>query len=289
MAGRALIWFINMCRHKFTRVLGLVAAAAAVEMLLPSIGSTQEFRRDQAASEAAPPLVVELRLHGGLRQRLLYISPPKPLAAIVMLPGGAGNIDIESNGDIRHGDNFVVRSRELWVQRGYAVVIPDTINHANLRGDRSSPEYGGIVVELAEFARSQAGVPVFLLGTSQGAIAAVNGATHAPQGSVSGLILTESVSRVGKSGETVFSAKPENVRVPLLIVANRSDRCNVAPPGDAPRIAAAMGHSPKVQVRFVSGGINRSRHACGSLSPHGYYGIETRIVDLVARWISEHR
>ncbi|MDI4236746.1 alpha/beta fold hydrolase [Bradyrhizobium sp. Arg237L] len=267
----------------------MAAAAAAVGMLFPSFGQTQELQRDKVAGEAAPALVVELRLHSGMRQRLLYISPPKPLAAIVMLPGGGGNIGIESNGDVRHGDNFVVRSRELWVQRGYAVVIPDTTAHANLRRDRSTPEYGRIVVELADFARSQAGVPVFLLGTSQGSIAAVNGAAHAPGGDVSGLVLTESVSRMGKSGETVFSAEPENVRVPVLIVANRSDRCNVAAPGDAPRIAAAMSHSPEVQVRFVSGGISRSRRACGSLSPHGYYGIETRVVDLIARWISEHR
>ncbi|WP_454631508.1 alpha/beta hydrolase [Bradyrhizobium cenepequi] len=264
----------------------MAAAAATVVMLLPSFGQTQELRRDQVA---APSLVVELRLHSGMRQRLLYISPPKPLAAIVMLPGGAGNIDIESNGDIRHGDNFVVRSRELWVQRGYAVVIPDTIADANLRGDRSTPEYGRIVVELAEFARSQAGVPVFLLGTSQGSIAAVNGAAHAPPGGVSGLILTESVSRIGKSGETVFSAEPENVRVPVLIVANRSDRCDVAPPDDARRIAAAMSHSSDVKVQFVSGGIARSRRACGSLSPHGYYGIETHVVDIISNWIGEHR
>jgi pimeloyl-ACP methyl ester carboxylesterase len=258
-------------------------------MLLPSLGRTQELRPDPAAGKAAPVLVVELRLHSGMRQRLLYISPPKPLAAIVMLPGGAGNIDIESNGDIGHDNNFVVRSREMWVQRGYAVIIPDAIDDANLRGDRSTAEYGGIVVELADFARAQAAVPVFLLGTSQGSIAAVNGAAHAPAGDISGLILTESVSRMGESGETVFSAEPQNVRVPVLIVANRSDRCDVAPPGDARRIAAAMNHSPEVQVRFVSGGMLRSRRACGSLSPHGYYGIETHVVDIISNWIGEHR
>jgi hypothetical protein len=50
-----------------------------------------------------------------------------------------------------------------------------------------------------------------------------------------------------------------------------------------------MNHSPEVQVRFVSGGMLRSRRACGSLSPHGYYGIETHVVDIISNWIGEHR
>jgi hypothetical protein len=40
------------------------------------------------------------------------------------------------------------------VQRGYAVLIPDTIDHANLRGERSSAQYAAVIRELIEFVRS---------------------------------------------------------------------------------------------------------------------------------------
>lgn len=226
---------------------------------------------------------------GGGSQRALYLSPPKPRGTLVMLPGGAGDIGIGRDGQLRHGDNFVVRTRDLWLARGYAVVIPDAPDHESLRGRRSLPGYAAVVRDLVGIARSQAPGPVFLLGTSQGSIAAVNGAAHMPSGWIAGVVLTESVSRLGGSGETVFSASPEDVRVPVLVVANRDDRCAVAPPGDVPGIARALSAAPEVRVLSVSGGTDRSGDACGSLSPHGYDGIEPLVVGDIADWLDAHR
>jgi hypothetical protein len=232
--------------------------------------------------------VFDLPLPNGDHQRVLYAAPPHPWATIVMLPGGAGDIGVERDGDLRHDDNFVVRTRALWVARGYAVLILDTIDRANLRGVRSSPAYGRLVDGVVGFTHTQARGPVFLLGTSQGSIAAMNGAAHAPPGSIAGVVLTESVSRIGASGETVFSADPQDVTVPALVVANRDDACDVAPPEDAPRIAVAMTHSPDVRVLAVAGGITRSIKACGSLTPHGYYGIEMPVVEQISQWMRAH-
>jgi pimeloyl-ACP methyl ester carboxylesterase len=272
-----------------------VVAAMSVLQSTPARLQGREFGYDRttespmAAADTLQARTFDLPLHGGVRQRTLYLSPAKPVASIVMLPGGAGDIGLKTGSDISHGDNFVVRTREVWVNHGYAVIIPDTIDGHNLRGRRSSHEYAAVVAQLADFARSQASAPVFLLGTSQGSIAAMNGAAHASPGLISGIILTESVSVIGGSGESVFTAAPEQVRVPALIVANRADRCDVAPPEDAPRIAAAMKNSPDVRVEYVDGGIAKSSRACGSLTPHGYYGIETQVTDAIVRWIDSHR
>jgi hypothetical protein len=99
-------------------------------------------------------------------------------------------------------------------------------------------------------------------------------------------VLTESVSRKGGSHETVFDAHPEFVNVPALVVANRDDACKVAPPDDAPKIAASMTHSPRTNVIYVSGGVLRSTD-CGSLSPHGYCGIEQSVIDAIVAWMKE--
>jgi pimeloyl-ACP methyl ester carboxylesterase len=219
------------------------------------------------------------------RQHILYVTPDHPRATIVMLPGGSGDIGLEPDGSLRHGDNFVVRTRALWVAKGYAVLIPDAVDGANLRGLRSSPQYVRLVADLIAFAKAQFPVPVFLLGTSQGSIAAVNGAAHAAPGAVAGVVLTESVSRLGGSHETVFDADPQSVRVPALIVANRDDACPVAPPGDAAKIAAALTHARSVQVLSVSGGVYQSKGPCESLTPHGYDGIEPQVIDAIDRWM----
>jgi hypothetical protein len=33
----------------------------------------------------------------------------------------------------------------------------------------------------------------------------------------------------------------------------------------------------------------KSHKACGSLTPHGYYGIEAQVIDIIARWLDAHR
>jgi pimeloyl-ACP methyl ester carboxylesterase len=252
--------------------------------LVLSPASAQPFGSSAGGRER----VIDLPLKGEGHQRVLYLRPEHPWATIVMLPGGAGDVGIERDGVIRHPDNFVVRSRALWTDNGVAVVIPDTIDRANLRGQRSSPRYAEIVDRLIAFASDQSQVPVFLLGTSQGSIAAMNGAAHAKPGTLAGVVLTESISRMGGSHETVFDAYPEEVHVPALIVANRDDRCTVAPPGDARRIAAAITASPSVEVFTVAGGVVATKRPCGSLSPHGYYGIESEVVNDIVRWMHQH-
>ena len=246
----------------------------------------------QAAGAVATPSpadrVFELPLPDGSHQTVLLASPPHARGTIVMLPGGSGDVGLERDGDIKHGDNFVVRTRDLWNRRGYAVLIPDTIDHANLRGRRSSPAYAHVVDELVGFAHEHVAGPVFLLGTSQGSIAAMNGAAHAANGAIAGVVLTESVSVMGGSKETVFSADPQQVRAPALVVANRDDRCNVAPPQAAPHIAASMTASHDVRVLEVSGGVSRSKKECGSLTPHGYFGIEDQVVAGISRWMEAH-
>ncbi|MDB5504261.1 MAG: uncharacterized protein JWR89_4163 [Tardiphaga sp.] len=218
----------------------------------------------------------------GAPQRALYVTPLHPRASIVMLPGGAGDVGLGADGALAHDNNFVVRSRALWVAEGFAVLIPDG---DNLRGRRSSPDYAALVGALVAAAKAQASGPVFLLGTSQGAIAAMNGAAHLRHGEIAGVVLSESVSVLGGSHETVFDAHPGEVNVPALVVANRDDRCNVAPPQDAAKIAATMRDSPAVKVLNVSGGTQRSSRDCGSLSPHGYYGIEQTVVSAIAAWM----
>jgi hypothetical protein len=264
----------------------LFAATGAALALAPPAGSQTN------PSWWAPVVgerVADLPIGAGLTQRVLFAAPARPRATLVMLPGGTGQVGVRRDGDLRHDDNFVVRTRADWLARGYAVLIPDTVDQADLRGVRSSLAYGRLVDGLATFAHSQVRAPVFLLGTSQGTIAAMNGAAHARPGMISGVVLTESVSVPGRlSTETVFDADPGSVRVPALVVANREDACDVAPPAMASRIAAAMTHAPSVRVLTVSGGVQQSSKGCGSLSPHGYYGVERPVIAAITGWLQAH-
>jgi pimeloyl-ACP methyl ester carboxylesterase len=86
----------------------------------------------------------------------------------------------------------------------------------------------------------------------------------------------------------VFDAHPQNVHVPALVVANKDDRCKVAPPSMADAIARAMSNT-HASVLLVEGGEVRSSNECASLSPHGYLGIEDKVVDEIADWMAHVR
>jgi hypothetical protein len=270
----------------------LVAAALCVLSVATASAfeSQQRPLANEAAAHAASQasfLVRDLPLEDGGFQRVLYDSPPSALrGVIVMFAGGADDIGIEKNGDIKHGDNFVIRSRDLWIARGYGVVVVDAIGHQSMRGQRSTAAYAEVTRKIVAFAHQQANAPVWVLGTSQGSIAAMNAASHESGTSLAGVILTESVSILGGSHETVFDAHPQDVRIPALVVANKDDECKVAPPSMANAIAQSM-QNTHATVLVVQGGIVRSSNQCASLSPHGYYGIEDKVVDAIAGWM-EH-
>ena len=249
--------------------------------------SSQDGVRAVEVSSADEGIVEDLPLPGGGFQRVLYTAARRETKGIiVMFSGGTGEIDIEKNGHIKNAKNFVVRSDDLWRDRGYGVVLVDALDHQSMRGQRSGAAYAEVTKKVIEFAHGQANVPVWVLGTSQGSIAAMNAASHAGATPLAGLILTESVSILGGSHETVFDAHPDKVRAPSLVVANVDDRCKVAPPSMAQPIAQSIRHAPTT-VLTVSGGTQRTQDDCGSLTPHGYYGIEEKVVDDIVAWMQK--
>lgn len=240
-----------------------------------------------SCSVHAAPYVETLQLTGGKSMKVLYDAPEHPTATLVMLPGGTGRIGVAPDGHLRHSHEFTVRTRAEWVARGYAIVIPDTPNRMNLRGYRRTSDYAQALAVLLEYVRQQSSRPIFLIGASQGSIAAINAAAHVP--GVTGIVLAEAVSVNGHSGETVFDASPGDVRVPVLIVANKKDRCWVAPSSNASRVADALHRSTSVQIFTVDGGQQSAARACSAFSPHGYNGIETEVIEGIQHWIEQHK
>lgn len=124
---------VNRSRHSLS-----VAILLGLASLPNPVAARDHGARHRASSSpTVGQQVIDLTLRNGEHQRILVSAPTRPRGAIVMLPGGAGDLGLEG-GDIEHGDNFVVRTRALWNDRGYVVLIPDTVDHVNLRGLRSS-------------------------------------------------------------------------------------------------------------------------------------------------------
>jgi hypothetical protein len=102
---------------------------------------------------------------------------------------------------------------------------------------------------------------------------------------VSGVVLASSVTRPGRSGETLFDAEPGAIVVPVLVVNNQSDTCAFSRPGDAPTVLAALTSSPRKQLVMVaSSQIERRSDPCDGMSPHAYLGIDGIVAQLISDW-----
>jgi pimeloyl-ACP methyl ester carboxylesterase len=239
------------------------------------------------AAEPTDLTVIDLPLSGGDVQRIWYRQPAQPVAALVLLTGGDGVLSISSDGVIRRDGNFLVRTRAQWIEHGFAVAIPDVPgDRSTLMNGRLSRGYGEILRRIVELVRTRTSAPIWLVGTSQGTNAAANGAALMTQGEIAGVVLTSSVSRPSRqSSETVFAASLALISVPTLIVSHQGDRCVVTPPSDAAPIQRALTKAPKTEVMLFNGGFPPRSTECEAYAEHGYFGIESQVIDRISEWI----
>ena len=230
----------------------------------------------------AQNFAADIPLGSGGNERVLFASAANPRATLIMFPGGSGIVGVSASGTTTNL-NFLVRTLPLWLAQGFAVEILDAPNGASLLGQRHTSGYAAAIDRAIDFARSRANAPVWLVGTSQGSTAAANGAAHLG-GKIAGVVLSSSVTRQGRAGETVFDSEPGLIAAPALVVANQGDTCKLTPPGDAPNLVAALARSPRKEVIVVASDQIQS-DPCEAMSPHGYLGIEPAVVQRIGDWI----
>jgi len=255
-----------LARNKISTSLAGRVALVALALITPSL------------PVAAQAIVQDV---GG--SQVLFAGPANPRAIVLVFAGGPGIVGFNSANQITQGaNNFLLRTQPLWLAQGFAFA---TIGSpSSLLGQRHTAAYADTIARAIDFTRTRANVPVWLVGTSMGSIAAANGAAHLP-GRVAGVVLTSSVAAPNRSsGETVFDSDLGAIGVPALVVANRYDTCPSAGPGFAPQILAALSRSPRKDIIYVES-HELGSDPCEALSPHGYLGIEADVVQRISDWI----
>ena len=137
--------------------------------------------------------------------------------------------------------------------------------------------------------RRQANVPVWLVGTSYGTVSAIKVAAYlADGGGPDGIVLTATLFRRGRIGDSVSDADPTRIRVPLLLAHHRNDRCAYTPFADAPKFLSRFQGAPAKELLPFEGGGPVRGGVCDPFDHHGFIGIERQVVDAIAAWIKAH-
>lgn len=237
--------------------------------------------------------VVDIPTRPGVTQRFVFITPPNPKAAVILLAGGHGGLRIFNNGSLQWGEgNFLVRTRQLFADAGLAVAMIDAPSDRQsapfLSGFRQTPEHTADVLAVIAWLKQQAPVPVWLVGTSRGTQSAGYIATEASpaQGGPDGVVLTASIL-TDSASRAVPQMPLEKISVPALVVHHTQDACRVCLFADMPPLMASLekaSKAPKAELMAFSGGQTQGP-PCEAMAYHGFNGLEAEVVGKISSWV----
>jgi pimeloyl-ACP methyl ester carboxylesterase len=233
--------------------------------------------------------VVDLPTRPGVTERMIVLTPPQPKAAVVLLAGGHGGLQIFANGSQRWGEgNFLVRTRQLFADQGLVVAVVDApsdhLSPPFLRDFRQTPEHAADLKAVIAWLRQNAKMPVWLVGTSRGTQSAAYVATEltGPEGP-DGIVLTSSIL-VDRNTRPIPAMPLEKIRVPVLVVHHEQDGCRLCAFSETPALMSKLTAASRSHLIAITGGQSRG-DPCFAMAHHGYNGIEPEVVRQVADWM----
>lgn len=233
--------------------------------------------------------VVDIPSRPGVTVRTQVIAPEQPRAAVVLLAGGHGGLQLNTQGRPTWGaGNFLVRIRETLAARGLLVALVDAPSDRQqppfLAGWRQTPEHAQDMASVMAWLRHQAPLPVWLVGTSRGTQSAAFVATELPSGiGPDGLVLTATILRDDK-GRAVPRMPLDRLRMPVLVLHHEADACGHCPASDLPALMNALSASSRKALQTMQGGHDRG-DPCEAAAHHGFNGLDDEAAQFIADWI----
>lgn len=236
--------------------------------------------------------VVSLATHDDTTTRYALTVPPNAAGALVLLPGGAGHADLDAQGCAQKlKGNSLIRSQALFQREGFATALVDAPSDHHgadgLGAFRAQAAHAEDLGKVIADVRARVKGPIWVVGTSRGAISAANAASRLKE--IDGVVLTSPVTvgtargRKAWTAQTAHDNRIEDIRAPLLVVGHAADGCFRSPPSGGQGLADRYRGS-RVQVVVVSGGTSGAGDACEGRSPHGFNGLEAEVASGIARF-----
>ncbi len=256
---------------------------AAMALLLIGVSAS-------TGSTDAAQRVVDVPTRPGVIQRFLLLSPREPKAIVVLFAGDNGGLLIAADGQIQSNlwVNFLVRSRQLFVEHDLAVAIVDGPSDRQgphfLSGFRQTPAHAADIKAVIAWLREHVEAPVWLVGNSMGTLSVAYVATQLTgRDGPDGIVLTSTILR-GAGFRPVPAMELETLRIPVLVVHHERDFCRFCLFRDIPALMQKLHAAPRKELIAITGGESRGDD-CQAFAYHGYNGIERAVVARIAGWI----
>jgi pimeloyl-ACP methyl ester carboxylesterase len=260
----------------------LAALATALAVLAP------------VSAAAITETVTSVPSRAGVTQFFMLVRPDgEAVVSAILFTGSAGNLRLaQRGGGVGAGINFLVRNRARFAAHGVLVAVIDAPSDRATEGltlFRSTAAHAQDVQAVITELRRLSPAPVWLVGTSMGTVSAANAAARLAGGPAApdGLVLTSSVTRPGRrERESLADVRLGAITVPTLVVHHKDDECPFTPHRDAVALPKELKRAPKVEVVTIEGGEPAQSPPCEPLSAHGFLGLDSAVVERIARWMA---
>lgn len=231
--------------------------------------------------------VIRIETRPGVKVAVFYMKRDGATATVVLLPGGAGGFGKIEDGKPT-GGNFLVRSRDFFAEAGFNVAVMNRPSDKTDLDypDRVSDDHMTDIKTLVNYLKKDAGMPVWLVGTSRGTVSATAAAVKFGNTDLGGIVLTSSVVNNKKVG-AVPKQDIASVKIPVLVLHHEQDGCVHCRPHEVPAIVEGLKSAPFKKLIMVNGGSNPIGDPCEAQSYHGFIGMEKETVAMMADWIKK--
>lgn len=237
--------------------------------------------------------VISIQARQNVTVPVLFVKSKAPsTVAIIMLAGilagGEGSFfDVSPDGgSIKKSRSFLLRTVDQFADRGFSVAVMNPPSDKNNRMSddyRTSKEHVEDVSKIIGVLNDKGFDAIYLIGTSRGTLSASYLGAKLKHKSVKGVILTSTNVKLVKW--TPIS----DIEYPVLFVHHKDDGCKAHQYGDAVALSKKLARSPRVDFISVEGGNTPESGPCQAISAHGFFGIETQVVDAISNWISDRQ
>lgn len=243
------------------------------------------------ANAQLPETIVDIPTRDGVTQRFILIKPERPVAAVILFAGGHGGLQISPQGEIGWGKgNFLVRSRQLFAERGLTVAVVDApSDHQGspyLSNFRQRPEHAADIKAVIAWLKKDSQLPVWLVGTSRGTQSAAYIATQLQdKGGPDGIVLTSTMLTDAAGDRAVPDMPLNKITIPVLVVHHEQDDCKHCRFALIPNLMSKLTGTSRKELLALKGGKSTG-DPCQAFAHHGFNGLEAEVVSAVAKWIA---
>jgi len=257
-------------------------------MIMPN---TQVKKESGTESSHSTRTNISLNIRPKASLDLVLIRPTRPVATLMLMPGGPGKAGI-SGVNIANRVDFVTLTAEIFVAQQIAIAVIDAPSD---QPDGLTPRYRQTKIHGTELAiiierlGNEIGLPVWVLGISRSTLSAMHAAINIKNG-INGLVLLSGITNIpiGSRVTNLTDLSLDQVSIPTLIIAHKKDSCQGTPPHGAIEILRNLKNSPNAVVKFFQGGFENGENPCLPETYHTFNGIQDKVSKLIVEFIKNN-